>query len=178
MGNFESTTGYIPGIIGRIAELHARYYSEHWNFGCYFEAKVATELSDFINNYNEAKDCIWSLSINENIEGSITIDGSSENQTIAHLRWFIMSDRLKGVGAGNDLMKQALSFCKQKEYERVYLWTFQGLGSARHLYEKYGFKLVEEQSGKQWGAKVTEQRFDLILADLADMSAATSLIPP
>ena len=60
-------------------------------------------------------------------------------------------------------MKQAMSFCKQKEYEKVYLWTFQGLDTARHLYEKYGFKLVEERPGKQWGSIVIEQRFDAVL---------------
>lgn len=160
MSSFEATTGYVPGIIGRVAELHAQYYAEHWNFGHFFEARVATELSDFISNYSEAKDCIWSLSINGSIEGSITIDGSSQNRNIAHLRWFIISDSLRGKGAGNYLMKEAMSFCKQKEYEKVYLWTFQGLDSARHLYEKYGFKLVEERSGKQWGSVVIEQRFD------------------
>jgi len=163
MSHFESTTGYVPGIIGRVAELHARYYAGHWNFGHFFEAKVATELSEFISNANEEKDCIWSLSINGNIEASITIDGSSNNQNIAHLRWFIVSESLRGKGAGNYLMKQAMSFCKQKEYEMVYLWTFQGLDSARHLYEKQGLKLVEERSGKQWGAIVIEQRFDAVI---------------
>ncbi|HOO90199.1 MAG TPA: GNAT family N-acetyltransferase, partial [Syntrophales bacterium] len=133
MSIFETVTGYIPGLIGRVAELHAEYYAECWNFGYFFEAKVATEFSDFIRNYNETKDCVWSLSVDGKIEGSITINGSSENRNIGHLRWFIVSDSLRGKGAGNYLMKQAMSFCKRKEYDSVYLWTFQGLDSARHL---------------------------------------------
>jgi len=160
MSNFEVTIGCVPGTIERVVELHAQYYAEHWNFGSFFEAKVATELSDFISHYNEAKDRIWLLSINGSIEGSITIDGSSKNQNIAHLRWFIISDSLRGKGAGNYLLKQAMSFCEHKGYEEIYLWTFQGLDSAKHLYEKYGFKLVEERSGKQWGPIVIEQRFE------------------
>ncbi len=163
MADFESSIGYRPGIIGKISELHAKYYSVHWNFGHFFEAKVATELSNFINKYNKIKDRIWSLSIDDNIEGAITIDGTSENKNIAHLRWFIISDKLKGKGAGNYLMVQAISFCKEVGFEKVYLWTFHGLGPARHLYEKFGFKLVEERSGEQWGATVTEQRFELKL---------------
>ena len=160
MDTFETATGYVPGIIGRVAQLHAQYYAEHWNFGYFFEAKVATEFSHFISNYNEAKDCVWSLFINGTIEGSITVDGSSENGNIAHLRWFIVSNSLRGKGTGNHLMKQAISFCRQKAYDKVYLWTFQGLDPARHLYEKYGFHLVEERSGSQWGSLVVEQRFD------------------
>jgi N-acetylglutamate synthase-like GNAT family acetyltransferase len=163
MANFECSIGYRPGIIGKISELHAKYYSFHWNFGHFFEAKVAIELSNFINQYNKIKDHIWSLSIDDNIEGSITIDGTSENNNIAHLRWFIISDKLKGKGAGNYLMEQATSFCKEEGFEKVYLWTFYGLGPARHLYEKFGFKLVEERPGEQWGTSVTEQRFELKL---------------
>jgi N-acetylglutamate synthase-like GNAT family acetyltransferase len=96
-------------------------------------------------------------------EGSITIDGTSEGKNMAHLRWFIMSDKLRGKGAGNYLMGQAMSFCKEVGFENVYLWTFQGLASARHLYEKFGFNLIEEYPGEQWGAPVTEQRFELDL---------------
>ena len=157
---FETLIGYTPGIIGKISELHAKYYSAHWDFGQFFEAKVATELSDFITNYNNSRDRIWSLLADGNIEGSIAIHGSSENRNIAHLRWFIISNRLRGRGAGNYLMEQAVAFCKDSGFEKIYLWTFQGLFSARHLYEKFGFKMVEERSGEQWGTLVTEQMFE------------------
>jgi GNAT superfamily N-acetyltransferase len=163
MVNFKTAIDYTPGVIGRVSELHAKYYSPHWNFGHFFEAKVATELSSFISNYNASKDRIWSLSMDGVIEGSITIDGSSETENIAHLRWFIMSDKLRGKGAGNYLIEQAVSFCREVGFEKVYLWTFEGLAPARHLYEKFGFKLVEEHVGEQWGATVNEQRFELRL---------------
>ena len=163
MDDFELSLGYIPGVIGRIAELHASYYSEHWNFGRFFEAKVATELSEFLTNYNEDKDCIFTISVNGTIEGSISVDGSSESKNVAHFRWFIMSDKLKGKGIGNSLVQNAADFCKRREYSSAYLWTFKGLDSARHLYEKYGFSLTEEKVGKQWGSVVTEQRFEWLI---------------
>ncbi|AEF54384.1 GNAT family N-acetyltransferase [Marinomonas posidonica] len=160
MNDYELVTGYIPGVIGRVTELHANYYAKNWGFHSYFEAKVATELSSFIESYDAEKDCILSILIDGVIEGSISIDGTSETNNIAHLRWFIISDKLRGQGAGNQLMEQAMIHCRQKAYDSVYLWTFKGLGSARHLYEKYGFTLSEETTGKQWGSVVTEQRFD------------------
>jgi GNAT superfamily N-acetyltransferase len=161
MVNFETVIGYTPGVIGRVSDLHAKYYSAHWNFGHFFEVKVASELSSFIANYDASKDRIWSLSADDSIEGSITIDGSSEKENIAHLRWFIISDRLRGKGAGNYLVEQAVSFCREARFKKAYLWTFEGLAPARHLYEKFGFKLVEEHAGRQWGATVNEQRFEL-----------------
>ncbi len=160
---FETKLGYIPGLIGSVAALHAEYYASHWNFGHFFEAKVATELSSFINRYDPNQDRIWSLTLDGTIEGSITIEGPSESSSMAHLRWFIVSDKLRGQGAGNHLMTQAIAFCKEANFDSVYLWTFQGLAPARHLYEKFGFQLTESQAGKQWGSLVTEQRFELIL---------------
>lgn len=164
MTNYKTIIDYTPGLIGRVTELHASYYSEYWGFDYIFETKVASELSKFITSYNNSRDRIWSLVLDGSIEGSITIDGSSENGNIAHLRWFIISEKLRGKGAGNFLMDQALSFCMDAKFERVYLCTFQGLLQARHIYEKYKFQLTEERFGNQWGRPVTEQRFDLILS--------------
>ncbi len=161
MNDFITVTGYQPGIIGRVTELHALYYSREWNFGSFFETKVATELSSFINRYDESKDCIWSLIIDGTLEGSITIDSSSEDSNIVHLRWFIVSDKIKGTGAGKHLMSKAVDFCNLLSFNKVYLWTFQGLEPAKHLYQKFGFKLVEELNGSQWGTTVTEQKYEL-----------------
>lgn len=152
--------GYLPGLIGRVAELHAVYYAQHWSFERYFEAKVATELAAFLDRYDASVDCIWSLHQAGRIEASLTIDGSDEAPGTAHLRWFITSDALRGRGAGNQLMSQAMAFCTERRFERVYLWTFRGLHAARHLYDKHGFILVEERVGKAWGTAVTEQRFE------------------
>ncbi|WP_051309451.1 GNAT family N-acetyltransferase [Desulfogranum japonicum] len=164
MKDIKIITGYMPGIIGRITELHASYYSKEWNFGQYFEAKVATELSEFINRYNESQDCIWSLSINGSIEASIAIDSSSEKLKTAHLRWFIVSEKAIGNGVGNRLMNRAITFCNQMSFEKVYLWTFKGLEPARHLYKKFGFELVEELQDSQWGTVVTGQRYELSIS--------------
>jgi len=160
MNEFKLTEECIPGAIGRITELHATYYSKNWGFGSLFEAKVSSELSEFICNYNDNQDRIFLLSINEKIEASIIVDRSSEKENIAHLRWFIVSNKLKGKGAGNFLMQEAMKFCKENSYDKIYLWTFKGLNTAKHLYGKYGFKLVNERLGKQWSALVTEQRFN------------------
>jgi GNAT superfamily N-acetyltransferase len=162
MTDFITSTGYVPGLIGRIAQFHGEYYSKRLGFGQYFEARVATELSEFMHRYNEAKDCIWSLTVNNRIEGTITIDAGGK-QGWVHLRWFFLTDKLRGKGAGNYLMDQAMTFCRQNDIQRVYLDTVEGLDAARHLYEKYGFELTEEQSGEQWGPLITEQRFEVKL---------------
>jgi len=155
--------GYMPGAIGRIVELHANYYHPNWGFGLFFETKVATELSKFLNRFEDTCDGFWTVRLNNQVQGSIAIDGIKAMTEGAHLRWFILSPETRGRGIGNKLMEEAISFCKRKNYNRVYLWTFEGLHIARHLYEKFGFKLVEQFEGMQWGMKVIEQKFELNL---------------
>lgn len=150
---------YVPGAIGRIAELHAVYYSREWGFGPFFEAKVATELSAFVGRFDEQKDGLWTACCQDRVEGAIAIDGIDTAAAGAHLRWYILSPRLTGQGIGGRLLRKALQFCRSKHYPRVYLWTFKGLNAARHLYEKNGFTLVDEQEGRQWGTPVIEQKF-------------------
>ena len=155
--------GYIPGSLGRVAEFHGTYYHQHWGFGLFFEAKVATELAAFLGRYDEQKDGFWTALVEGRIDGSITIYSAPTAAGAAHLRWFVMSDRLRGKGVGNQLIRAAIDFCRSRNYRRVYLWTFEGLNAARHLYEKNGFRLVEQHIGSQWGREVNEQRFELEL---------------
>jgi GNAT superfamily N-acetyltransferase len=163
MPDVEIIMGYGAGSIGRVAELHGTHYQQHWGFGVFFEAKVATELAAFLCRYDQRRDGFWTASVGGRIEGSITIDGSHADAEGAHLRWFIVSDVLRGRGVGNQLMETAIDFCRGCGYRRVYLWTFEGLNAARHLYEKNGFRLVEQKPGTQWGKEVNEQRFELEL---------------
>ncbi len=51
-----------------MAELHAAYYGAAWDFGLYFEAKVATELAQFLEFFKDEKrteqtlnDVFWSV---------------------------------------------------------------------------------------------------------------------
>lgn len=151
--------GYLPGCIGRIAELHARYYAALVGFGLPFEAKVAAELAAFCVGYREGRDGLWLALRDGEVHGSIAIDGTQAADNGAHLRWFIASDELRGRGAGHELLGTALRFCDDRRYRKVYLWTFDGLAPARHLYEKHGFRLTLAQRGSQWGKDVNEQLF-------------------
>jgi len=154
-------TEYIPGSIGRISELHGTYYHNRWGFGLYFEAKVATELSTFLQRFDKNRDGIWIATQNGHVEGSVVIDGIHAENEGAHLRWLIVSDALRGKEVGRKLINRAIDFCRSKGFKTIYLWTFEGLDAARHLYEDVGFKLIKQQSGDQWGATVNEQCFVL-----------------
>lgn len=161
MTGVEIRSGYSPGAIGRIVELHGAYYASHWGFGAFFEARMARELAEFVGRFDPVRDGLWTAVVAGRIEGSIAIDGSRAADGGAHLRWFILDESHRGQGTGRRLLAEAVGFCRRSGHRRVSLWTFAGLDAARRLYEQTGFLLAEERRGAQWGTEVTEQRFEL-----------------
>ena len=152
-------TGYRPGAIGRCAEMHATYYMRTSGFGRAFEAQVASGIAEFSARLEQARNGLWLALQGERIVGTIVIDGEDLGGNIAHLRWFIVDDTIRGSGIGRRLLAEAVSFCDKTGFSDTHLWTFRGLDAARKLYEAHGFALAEEQPGSQWGTEVMEQRF-------------------
>ncbi|WP_431831886.1 bifunctional helix-turn-helix transcriptional regulator/GNAT family N-acetyltransferase [Achromobacter mucicolens] len=151
--------GYRPGLVGRVAEMHAAFYSRHSGFGQFFESQVATGIAEFAGRLGEPCNGVWTAIQNDRIVGSIAIDGQDLGNRQAHLRWFILDDGCRGSGTGRKLIEAALDFCDRFGFSECQLWTFKGLDAARKLYESVGFKLVHEEDGHQWGSIVTEQQF-------------------
>ncbi len=155
--------GYHPGVVGRIVELHAVYYHEHWGFDVTFETQVARELSEFIARFDPNRDGLWTVGLCGKFAGAIAIDGNRAETDGARLRWFIVAPSHQGRRLGHALIDQALSFCRSRGYPRVYLWTFQGLAAAAHLYESRGFRVGEEHHAAQWGSHILEQKYEVDL---------------
>jgi GNAT superfamily N-acetyltransferase len=155
--------GYFPGAIGMIAGLHGAYYHRHWGFDKSFEIQVARELSDFIESFDTTRDGIWIAIEGQRFVGSIAIDGTRWQAEGARLRWFIVDPSFHRMGMGGILLRRAVDFCRERRNRRIFLWTFEGLDRARSLYERAGFRLTEEHISQQWGGRIKEQRFDLLL---------------
>lgn len=151
--------GYRPGLIGRVAEMHANFYSRHSGFGQFFESQVATGIAEFTSRLDHACNNVWTAVKDERIIGSISIDGQDLGNGDAHLRWFIIDDGYRAEGIGRKLLSEALAFCDKQGFNATQLWTFKGLDAARRLYESAGFILAKEEEGGQWGRIVTEQQF-------------------
>jgi GNAT superfamily N-acetyltransferase len=155
--------GYYPGVLGRITELHAAYYHEHWGFDLSFEIQVAGELSEFMGRFHQERDGLWIALSDTRFAGAIAIDGRLSESEGARLRWFIVEPSFHGGGVGRKLIRKAIEFCRTVGHRKVFLWTFNGLDAARHVYELEGFRMCEEHEVNQWGRLIQEQKFELIL---------------
>lgn len=163
MGDYVIVRGPVPGVLDRIVEMHDSFYGPRWGFGPAFTRKNLSELSGFLGRFDSDCDGIWTAHVDGRIEGSVAIHGSRSSERDAELRWFLVSDALRGQGAGSQLLDQALTFCRVRALSTVCLWTFAGLDDARRLYERAGFVLTEQRLGTRWGTEVLEQRLELTL---------------
>lgn len=154
---------YTPGAIGRVTEMHAAFYSRNNGFGIFFEARVATELSELLLRFDPERDGFWTAEIGGSIIGSVAIDGGEAGTKGARLRFLIVVPEFQGRGIGGHLLRSAVDFCRDKGLKKIYLTTIEGLEPARRLYEKSGFRLVHQQTGSHWGKPEAEQIFELAL---------------
>jgi N-acetylglutamate synthase-like GNAT family acetyltransferase len=149
-----------PGDIGAITYLHGYLYAKEYGFDCSFEPYVARPLSEFALAKND-RERIWIVENNEQVSGSIAIVEHSGIE--AKLRWLILHPDIRGRGLVRKLLKGAISFCREYEYSKIFLWTAGFLTTAIKLYESEGFLLTEEKAHMVWGVSLTEQRYELVL---------------
>lgn len=151
-----------PGDVGYVAHLHGRLYKETYNFGRMFEYYTMKGLTEFMINVDGGE--LWIAEVDGEIVGSIAITKSSDK--LAQLRWFVLDENYQGMGIGKQLMEKVINFCKKQDYQRIFLWTVNILGAARHLYKKYNFKLIEVKPNEDWAETlIMEERWDLDLSD-------------
>ena len=162
VGDSFTIGGYRPGLIGRLTALHARYYAESWGFDLSFEIQVAGELSAFMRDFVPGRDGIFAAYAGEDLAGAAAVDGKDAAGEGARLRWFIVAPRFQGAGLGRAILREAVSLSDLAGHPRMFLWTFRGLDAARKLYEEAGFVLSVEHEVRQWGNRITEQKFTRI----------------
>ena len=149
-----------PGDAGYVVYRHGVLYEREYELDQVFEKYVLAGVLAFLEN--PAGGEMWVAEVGDRIAGFIAV--VRINPHTAQLRWFLIEPEFRGCGLGQRLMDTLMEFCRQQNYQHIFLWTFQGLDAARHLYERYGFRLTEEKPNNTWKNQLTEQRWDLDLS--------------
>jgi GNAT superfamily N-acetyltransferase len=154
---------FIQSDIDYVIKAHTRIYADEYNFDSSFEAFIADTMRKFIENLDSDRENLWIAESDQQPAGSVAIV-KIDNVT-AQLRWFLVEPRVRGNGIGNELLKKAISFSKEKGYESIALWTSNLLAAARCIYAKHGFSLRESVEEIRSGIPMIEERWELSLND-------------
>lgn len=150
---------YPAGLIGTIATLFGRTIAASHGVDWTLDAMIAEQQCEFFRRFDADRDRVWVAMHGDAPRGGLTIDGPrpETGRHSARLRFFILDERVRGYGLGRRMVSEAMRFCREKRYERVYLTTLPGLDAAFHLYREQGFALVSETTGSFHGSGYVEQ---------------------
>ncbi|MFB6456112.1 GNAT family N-acetyltransferase [Chitinophaga sp. Hz27] len=151
----------LPGDVGYLIYLHGELYAKEIGYNLEFEGHVCKSFSEFLSTYSVAKDRVFLAVSGGKIVGSVAILGST--RYLAQLRWFLVHPDFRGKGLGKKLLQDAISFCREKNYQTVYLMTTSMQTTAITLYKQLGFRKTGEKLLQMWGQQVYEQRYDMDL---------------
>ncbi|MCE4957113.1 GNAT family N-acetyltransferase [Macrococcus caseolyticus] len=127
-------------IIHKIIQTSLESFNLDIPGSAYFDPELA-QLSSYYNEREYAQ--YWIAERDGKVIGGVGIAPFNEERTICELQKLYLLESAKGKGISKLLMDQALAFASI-HYKACYLETMTKLEIACILYDKYGFKLLEQ----------------------------------
>lgn len=150
-----------PGDMGWVIAAHGRIYATEFGWDHTFEAMVADIAAAFLRDFDPEREHCWMAEIDGVPVGSVTV--VSKSRVEAQLRLLIIDPSARGLRLGERLVDECIRFAKSKGYGKLVLWTNDNLHAARRIYQKAGFRLVEEEPHHSFGVDLVGQNWELEL---------------
>src|ERR1700692_570331 len=88
----------------------------------------------------------WMAEVDGQNVGHIFLVKHPTEPSTAKLRLLLVEPSARGLKLGSALVQECVSFASSVGYKKITLWTQSILAAACHIYQKAGFRLVEEQA--------------------------------
>jgi uncharacterized protein YhfF len=148
----------LAGGMAASAALQCMHYAHLLGFDARFEAQRMSDIAGFLGRYDPALDGAWLLVHGGAVQGSIVVDHDA-GEGVPELRWFIVSDALRGQGWGRKLMRVAMDFCRAR-HDRVVLHTLPELDAACRLYDAFGWRRFSAGTATHCGVDLEEWGYE------------------
>jgi DNA-binding MarR family transcriptional regulator/GNAT superfamily N-acetyltransferase len=154
-----------PGEMGWVVYREGALYAQEYGFDETFEALAARIVADFLMEFDSKRERCWIAEVNGQNVGHIFLVKHPTESSTAKLRLLLVEPSARGLKLGSALVQECVNFASSVGYKKITLWTQSILAAARHIYQKAGFRLVEEKANRQFGKDLLSQTWELDLTE-------------
>jgi DNA-binding MarR family transcriptional regulator/GNAT superfamily N-acetyltransferase len=150
-----------PGDYGWVVERNAYLYHQEYGWDFSYEALVARIVADYLDARDLKRENAWMAETRGARVGCVFC--MREDEETARLRLLLVDPAARGLGLGSRLVDECVAFARRVGYKQLVLWTNDVLTSARHIYQRAGFELVESAPHHSFGHDLVGQTWRLPL---------------
>jgi GNAT superfamily N-acetyltransferase len=149
--------------MGWVVYRESVLYAQEYGFDESFEALVARIVSEFLTDFDPARERCWMADVNGQNVGHVFLVKHPTEPHTAKLRLLMVEPSARGLHLGSALVNECIRFAREAGYRKITLWTQSILLSARRIYQRAGFRLVDEQANRRFGQELISQTWELDL---------------
>ncbi|NNH72102.1 MarR family transcriptional regulator [Nocardia uniformis] len=144
-----------PGDHGWVIGRNAALYAAEYGWDTDYEQLVARIIADYLKTRDPQRERAWIADRDGEPLGCVYC--MREDDDTARLRLLLVEPSARGLGVGSALVDECLRFATAAGYRELVLWTNDVLTSARRIYERAGFELMESNPHHSFGKDLVGQ---------------------